>query len=1190
MRKKVLCVLGLVLAVVCYSTGYASTYDFFGRFIPEGTPTIDGVIQPGEWDELGHITFYKFFGEDSKIEIWFMWDQNYLYLGAQVEDFELWIDNYNPSTFWESTWNDDAVKWEIDPNYSRHEFLQSDDRVLAINANGTARRFDQGNGSGGTAGVWVDPTTDGIKVAATINGTLNDFTFSKITSESQKDKGYTIEAAIRWVHIPGFASGIPSDGYSMGMNVTVIEDDTGGTMDPEYYKTWKRVLDELTGYFGEENHPENWAEFVISSRYDRTPPSPISNLKTTRVGPFSVNVSFTATGDNGNVGYAKSYDIRYATSPITESNWDNATVYSNVFRPQKSGKTESFKIIGLKPKTTYYFGIKAIDERGNASGIATTSATTIAASDATDKGFLTVAPGGRYFAWENGEPFIVIGDNQGISWPHIRSFYDGPMWNDDLGRYENFRLWDTGGIENGRAYLRELANRGVNTVRIIAENLKPKNPVYLYTDVSKGPDQISFNPDTLHFLETFLDECAAVGISVIVVPFDTFYYSDKFAGWGKVPLSKAKGGPMSKGEDFFEPANRNYIKAILKKLVDTIGNRKNLLAWDIVNEFDSDEPGIGWNRASFAKREETMNDLLQYMKSIDPNHMSYISSVRWDPKFLAHIPTTPTSPVTGNDAALLLSNPRADFNSTHMYYHDIRDPNLNNINNPDTTYRQEVKDRDITISPAARVKQGLQFYYSYAISPKPYLCTETGPIEFYVQKYDAFYTEENDNQIFHNMIWASLCSGDAGSGLRWPGEMLKDHKLTAKMRGYQQAMKNFLNAGNIDFLNFKPYQIGQYIEIAGASGPIVKTGITDGKQGMIFLVNDERKKVNGTISGATMTVPKLAKKGAFNFEFWDSYDINRTTPVQSMAISADSSGKAVVPLPALSKTQVIKFWCSDCPEEKPVTPTIGYFPADNVKNLWIRAVIHTEDKGPIEGVWKKGGEDTNSFGTFIWGYFYASPTDVSWGSPENPDIFVKIAIIGDWVNLNYFHVSVPEITVYTDYPYDGSPDAQDTATGPPPKFSSHRFIEHRFENGKWIKTRQYESGTPNPSDSPKGNPVGTKILPNLRIGAMINSVSEKDGKTIIPIEGIWKKGGEVTNQFGTTVWGYFYANPSQVSWGSPQNPDLFVKVLAGDTWAIVNYFHVSAPDIEPYCDFKPDGIYDNKGTASLSKRFIEFRY
>ncbi len=260
--------------------------------------------------------------------------------------------------------------------------------------------------------------------------------------------------------------------------------------------------------------------------------------------------------------------------------------------------------------------------------------------------------------------------------------------------------------------------------------------------------------------------------------------------------------------------------------------------------------------------------------------------------------------------------------------------------------------------------------------------------------------------------------------------------------------------------------------------------------------------------------------------------------------------------------------------------------------LGIRALIHTEDKGAIPGAWKEGGEVNLSVGKLIWGYFYADPSDVNWGSPENPEMFVKI-LVGhgeQWVNINYFHVSVPDIEVFTDYPFDGMPDGHDKATGP--NTTSMRFVEHTFINGVLDNkpTVQYENGQPASGYLLIGQPTGYSIAEGIRIGAMINAVSETDFTNIVPTEGLWKKGGESDIGMGSIIWGYFYANLSDVSWGGPNNPEMFVKLLVGDDWLIANYFHVSAPDIEAYGDYGGDHIWENGGTANLGNRFIEYRY
>jgi hypothetical protein len=1166
MKKGIFCFLFGLVIYISSSMAFAAQYDFFGRFIPEGTPAIDGVITPGEWDKMGHITLYKFYGEDAKIEIYLMWDQTNLYLGADIQDFELWVDNFNPETYWESTWDDDAFKWEIDPDYSRDQTLQPNDRVFAVNADGSASRFVEGDGSGSTIGTTIFDT---IQTVVKYSGTLNDYTFKTLSSESQKDGGFVVEVAISWRNIFGSENATaPADGYSLGMNLANIEDDTGGSLNPAYYREWKRAYDELTWFMGEDSIPENWAEFVISSKSDTTPPSAISNLKVSSTGPYAAKISFTATGDNGSGGYAKSYDVRYSTLLITDDNWSSATVYNNNFRPQKAGKEESFKLIGLVPQTTYYIGVKAIDERGNSSPVVTASFITTGASSSEDKGYLTVDPGGRYLAWENGEPFVVIGDNQGMPWPKIRTFYDGLVWDETLGRYRNFYMEE--GISVGRNYLKYLSDHGVNTLRIMAESYDIADPVYLFTDVSGGPTNITFNNDTLNFLETFLDECRNYNINVVIVPFDTFYYK---TGWTRVPFSTAMGGPMSTPSDFFDSAYRDYLKAVFAKLVDTIGDRKNLLAWDIVNEFDNDDPQAGWNRASFDQREETVNALADYLKSIDSNHMVYLSSVRWDPRITTHLPDT-GGPALGADAALVLNNRHFDVNSTHTYFHDIRDPNHNDPDNrttPDFTY--QVADLDNTIAPAVRIKQGVQFYYANGLTPKPYFNTEAGALTYFTSEYDQYFTAEDDNQYFHNMIWAHLASGEVGTGLRWPGVYLDDHALSDQMRKYQLALKNIIS-DNLDFLGFQPVQIGQYLEVSNTIHPVVNTGITDGKQGIIFLVNDERRQANGSISGARLTVPRLAAHGIFTFEFWDSYDETATTPTSSVSATADGQGEATINLPAFSKTQVIKLYRTDS-----TGPVTGNLVTDD---LWIRAVINTEEKGAIEAVWQKGGEDTTSRGDrVIWGHFYASPSDVTWGSQNNPDLFVKIWFdVSGRVDVNYFHVSVPDIVVYSNYPYDGTPDEQGTTT------MSRRYIRQYYENGQSYSDENYEDGNPPSGYSPAGNPSGFSTINDLRIGSMINTVEKG------PIDAVWRLGGQDTTSRGDqVVWGHFYASPSDVTWGSSNNPDLFVKIWFDVSGRVdVNFFHVSVPDIEVYSALPDDGTYDQKGTTIMDNRYIRHEF
>ena len=251
-------------------------------------------------------------------------------------------------------------------------------------------------------------------------------------------------------------------------------------------------------------------------------------------------------------------------------------------------------------------------------------------------------------------------------------------------------------------------------------------------------------------------------------------------------------------------------------------------------------------------------------------------------------------------------------------------------------------------------------------------------------------------------------------------------------------------------------------------------------------------------------------------------------------------------------------------------------------DLWIRSVINTEEKGPIEAVWKKGGEDTTSRGDrVIWGHFYASPNDVTWGSENNPDLFVKIWFdVSGRVDVNYFHVSVPDIEVYSDYPYNGTADQQGTTT------ISRRYIRQYYQGGQSNSDENYEDGNPPSGYSPAGNPSGYSTINDLRIGSMINTVEKGS------IAAAWRLGGQDTTARGDqVVWGLFYANTSDVTWGSSNNPDLFVKIWFDVGGRVdVNFFHVSVPDIEVYSDLPTDGDYDQKGTTIMDNRYIRHEY
>jgi len=83
----------------------------------------------------------------------------------------------------------------------------------------------------------------------------------------------------------------------------------------------------------------------------------------------TVKLKWTATGDDGIVGTASEYDLRFSLSPITQSNFFDATRAAGLPIPGLSGTAEQFTLEGLTIGATYYLAIRVRDESHNWSAI-----------------------------------------------------------------------------------------------------------------------------------------------------------------------------------------------------------------------------------------------------------------------------------------------------------------------------------------------------------------------------------------------------------------------------------------------------------------------------------------------------------------------------------------------------------------------------------------------------------------------------------------------------------------------------------------------------------------------------------------------------------------------------------------------------------------------------------------------------
>jgi hypothetical protein len=106
-----------------------------------------------------------------------------------------------------------------------------------------------------------------------------------------------------------------------------------------------------------------------STEQETTPPVAVADLSAEGIADGSFRLTWTAPGDDGSVGDASEYDIRYSTSPVLEQSWDSATQVDGENTPKPAGSPDTMLVSGLEAGTNYFFAMKTADEVPNWSEI-----------------------------------------------------------------------------------------------------------------------------------------------------------------------------------------------------------------------------------------------------------------------------------------------------------------------------------------------------------------------------------------------------------------------------------------------------------------------------------------------------------------------------------------------------------------------------------------------------------------------------------------------------------------------------------------------------------------------------------------------------------------------------------------------------------------------------------------------------
>ncbi len=449
--------------------------------------------------------------------------------------------------------------------------------------------------------------------------------------------------------------------------------------------------------------------------------------------------------------------------------------------------------------------------------------------------YVTVCDSGRYFQLEDGTDFLPLGFDQMPDFPEsLFQIYPVNNWDYDK--------------EALREYFNMMHDHGVNVLRVWGE---APDSGYRYL-LLENPVGV-FNPAFAQFFDDLFELAEDYKIYILLTPYDNYWHH--FA-WAEYPYNAINGGPChSESDGLTSDACFEYQKARMKWFVDRYGNSDYLFAWDIMNEVD-----LWWGGPSGSEirawTDRMTSWLTQYERQTwGKNHMITLN--------------TAGCPTSGDLKYAVFQHPNCDFATNHMYYTEIADPA--NV-----------------IASAVVVNQYVNLALDQFVAGdmRPFFDSESGPIS------GGLADVNFDNEYYHNMIWAHLASGGAGSNLRWPFRLFQGptDEMFDSVLGMSRIIKH------IKWSQFASDNIDSNVSVTNTGGhTVIDMACGDSYTALVFILQDSRY-TTGTISGADLNVTNMTA-GIYRVKYFNSY----TGELISAEDTAAVSGTVTTSLPNFDK-------------------------------------------------------------------------------------------------------------------------------------------------------------------------------------------------------------------------------------------------------------------------------------------------
>jgi hypothetical protein len=406
-------------------------------------------------------------------------------------------------------------------------------------------------------------------------------------------------------------------------------------------------------------------------------------------------------------------------------------------------------------------------------------------------------------------------------------------------------LLDGSSYQTTEDYIRDLRAHGINVSRVMIEYAQYENG-YFENPVGE------FVPAVVQFWDEFIALAEKHGLYLLLTPYDTFW---QVRNWKTYPYNADLGGPCRTMRDWLtSPDVIAAHKARWDFMLRRWGGSSSIFAWDIMNEID-----LYWG--------STAEEISAYITEM----AAYIRQTEMALYGKTHLLTTSSAEPTPTDALghVIYNHPSLDFANTHLYV----GPGIN-------TPLDAVECVEEMVS-------GVRLSLQSVFQTRPYFDSESGPIYQWIEEASL------DKEYHHNMSWAHLMTGGAGSGMRWP--YTTPHWLIPELRTNLLGLARF--AATIDWSRFASRSFTQHIRV-GKPG-ILRTGCTDSKTtALIWLLSDGRLMHPPSLEGTRISIANALPDGDYTIEVWETYNGTPLTCFETSIVD----GKMQFELPDLDDT------------------------------------------------------------------------------------------------------------------------------------------------------------------------------------------------------------------------------------------------------------------------------------------------